>query len=151
MPRNHDLCVRGCGRPRKPDAKRCAICTAKSAESMWRRRQTASQAKRGPAPTIRGWNYETDDLITEHVKMARIMAWQAKAKMPSSSSVDVDDMIGDALYGLVVAGRTFDASYEVPFGAWATTQVRGAIWDGIRRWTRNGKQQYVQLDERDGS
>jgi DNA-directed RNA polymerase specialized sigma subunit len=143
--RNDGLCVKGCGRPQKPDAQRCAICTAKGAQNEWRRRQTAQAAKRGPAPVVRGWNYETDGLIEEHMRLAKALAWKVRGKIPSSSSVDVDDMVGDALLGLVVAGRTFDESYSVPFGAWASTQIRGAIWDGVRRWTHNGKQQYVEL------
>ena len=116
---------------------------------MWQRRQTQQAATRGRPKTVVGWNFETDDLIAEHVKMARVMAWRVKAKLPSSSSVDVDDMIGDALYGLVVAGRTFDPDYNVPFGAWATTQVRGAICDGVRRWTRNGES--LELKPQDGA
>jgi hypothetical protein len=145
------LCVRCGKRERKPDAQRCDICTAKAAEAAWRRRQTLEGAPRGPVPQVRGWNYETDDLIASHVKMAKSLAWRVRGRIPSSSSVDVDDMVGDALLGLVIAGRTFDESYQVPFGAWASKQIRGAIWDGVRRWTRKGKMQTVELLPHDGA
>lgn len=56
-------------------------------------------------------------------------------------------MIGDALYGLVMAGRTYDQSYRVPFGAWATTQIKGAIYDGIRRWNHLGMKRPPRLVE----
>lgn len=147
------ICVKCAKRPRHGEAQRCQICTSKQAEYVWRRRQTLQGAKRGPAPKVRGWNFDTDTLITEHVKMARALAWKAKVRIPSSSSVDVDDMIGDAMLGLVVAGRTFDASYGVPFGAWAATQIRGAIWGGVRRWNGEGKHRPVlfALQDWDGA
>ena len=132
------VCVRCAKRPAS-GGQRCQICTAKAADAEWRRRQARDAKPHGPKPGILGRNFATDSLITDHMRMAKALAWKAKARIPSSSSVDVDDMIGDAMLGLVVAGRTYDESYQVPFGAWATTQIRGAIWNGVRRWNGTGK------------
>lgn len=145
-------CVKCAKRPSKPDAQRCGICTAKAAESAQRRRQGRPVGQKGPQATrgVHGWNFETDDLITEHIKLAKAMAWKAKARIPSSSTIDIDDMVGDALYGLVIAGRTFDESYQVPFGSWASTQIRGEIYSGMRRWTKGYQKhppQFVELSD----
>lgn len=138
-------CVR-CGNPREPDVtgQRCKRCTAKAAEAEWRRRQRVPKAPR--ERVIRGWNYDTDDLITAHVKLAKALAW----RMALKCDADVDDLIGDALYGLVVAGRTYDASYQVPFGAWASTRIKGEMRDGLRRWSKSWQKsppQFVPFEE----
>jgi DNA-directed RNA polymerase sigma subunit (sigma70/sigma32) len=147
------ICVK-CARRPAQGSQRCHICTAKAAQAQWKRRQGQEDKAQGPKPSIVGRNFATDDLITDHMRLAKALAWKAKAKIPASSSVDVDDMIGDAMLGLVVAGRTFDDSYKVPFGAWATTQIRGAIWGGVRRWNGTGKSRpkfVAELQDWDGA
>jgi hypothetical protein len=141
-------CVR-CGKRREPEqtGQRCGQCKAKATEAAWQRRQRNPPRKKGPKPRTERWNFGTDDLITEHIKLAKALAWKAKGRIPSSSSVDIDDMVGDALLGLVVAGRTFEESYQVPFGAWAATRIRGAIWDGVRRWNYLHQKQPPQFVE----
>lgn len=125
------MCVRGCGRLSKPDALRCEHCTKAAAEAQWRRRQTDTRKPRGPARKVRPVNLTTDELIEAHIRLARGLAGRVAARF---GIADPADLIGDALYGLVVAGRTYDASYGVPFGAWATPRIRGAVFDGLRRW-----------------
>ena len=121
-----------------------------SNESRWRKRQQRESEQRGTEPTREYLNFATDELITDHIGMARAMAYRMRARIPTSSNADVDDMIGDALFGLVVAGRTFDESYNVPFKAWAKTQIRGEVWNGRRRWTHGHKKEppkFVTLSE----
>lgn len=145
------LCI-VCGKGlKKPDAQRCRPCTVKQSEAYWRWNQSRLKGgrKTRTAPVV-GWNFSTDDLITEHVSLAKKMAHGIAARQFSSSTVDVDELIGDAMLGLVVAGRTFDESYGKPFGAWATTQIRGEIYAGIRRWTKcrhQDKPTVIPLDE----
>jgi hypothetical protein len=127
------LCIKGCGRPHTPTAQRCAICTAKAAEAVWRARQTVTRAPRGPARTIRPWNFETDPLIESHMRYARSIAYRIAQRY---GIADASDLVGDAYYGLTVAGRTYDASYAVPFGAWAKRQVLGAVLTGVRNQFR---------------
>jgi len=114
---------------------------------MWRKRQANPPQKKGPADSrgVHGWNYGTDDLIVDHMRLARGLAYRIAAS--TGVAMDVDDLVGDAFYGLVVAGRTYDASYGVDFGAWATTQIKGAVFDGIRRWRRRPGME-DQLDDR---
>lgn len=127
------LCIKGCDRPHKPGSQRCAICTAKEAEAAWRRRQTLTPAPRGPARTVRPWNFTTDALIESHMRYARAIAYRIAKRY---GLPDASDLVGDAFYGLVVAGRTYDDSYQVPFGAWAKRQVTGAVLSGIRNHWR---------------
>lgn len=134
-----------CGHAREPERaekKTCKACQVKASQAHWRWNQSRLK---GRASVERAWNFDTDDLITQHMPLARQLAWQAKAKMGASTSADVDDMLGDALYGLVRAGRTFDASGSIAFGAWATTQIRGEIYDGLRRWLKRVKDRPVIL------
>jgi DNA-directed RNA polymerase specialized sigma subunit len=50
---------------------------------------------------------------------------------------DDADVVGDALYGLVVAGRTFDESKGVPFAAWAKKEIQGAVYNELnKQWRR---------------
>lgn len=142
------LCVR-CGRVKETEAVRCRRCTAKAAENAWKRRQSQETKAHGPRPTrgTKGWNFDTDELILGQVSFAKSQA--RRIALSTGTSMDVDDMIGDALYGLVVAGRTYDESYHVPFGAWVTKQIRGAVYGGIRRWRKTGAQKprFVSLDD----
>ena len=121
------------------DRTKCRRCLAYAADyaAHWRiRHGKVGRQER----TVKGWNFTTDDLIVEHVPKAKAIARSIKAS--TQASIDVDDMIGDALYGLVVAGRTYDTSYNRPFAQWANTQIYGAVYDGIRRWRRRqGREQ----------
>lgn len=47
--------------------------------------------------------------------------------------VDRDDLVAAGREGLLDAARRFDANRSVPFGAYATYRIRGAIIDWIRK------------------
>jgi RNA polymerase sigma factor for flagellar operon FliA len=49
------------------------------------------------------------------------------------SCVDYDDLLGSGREGLFEAARKFDASRGVPFRAYASLRVRGAMFDSIRK------------------
>ena len=49
------------------------------------------------------------------------------------SAVDHDDLRGAGREGLFDAARKYDASRGIPFRAYASLRVRGAILDGVRR------------------
>jgi hypothetical protein len=124
------LCIKGCGRPKKPTAQRCERCTKRAAQVVWCHRLTAERKPRGPAKRQRALNLDTDALIEAHVSYAKGYAMKVAARFRLP---DASDVIGDAMYGLVVAGRTFDASYGVDFGAWATRQIKGEVFGGLRK------------------
>jgi RNA polymerase sigma factor (sigma-70 family) len=50
--------------------------------------------------------------------------------------VDQEDLVADGNLGLARAARRYDPSYGVPFAAFATPYVRGAIVDAIRTRAR---------------
>jgi DNA-directed RNA polymerase sigma subunit (sigma70/sigma32) len=137
------LCIKGCGRPHKPKAQRCEHCTKRAASVIWQSRLTAERKPRGPARRIRPVNLGTDGLIEAHMGLAKGLAIKTAARYGLS---DASDLVGDALYGLVVAGRTFDHSYGVPFGAWATTQIRGAVMQGLQQQWRltKGEEPFIE-------
>lgn len=111
-------------------------------EQRTRARYGRPAQRKGPPPTVQAWNFTTDDLITSHIQVARRMAWHAWWKV--AGRIDVTDMVGDALYGLTRAGRTFDPERRVPFEAWAVLQIRRALWNGVRAWTHGHQRQPPQ-------
>ena len=48
------------------------------------------------------------------------------------SAVDYDDLLGAGREGLFDAARKYDSSRGIPFRAYASLRVRGAILDGVR-------------------
>jgi RNA polymerase sigma factor for flagellar operon FliA len=47
-------------------------------------------------------------------------------------SVELDDLVGYGRAGLLTAARRFDPSRGIPFEAYATFRVRGAVLDAVR-------------------
>lgn len=72
----------------------------------------------------------TDALAVEHLPLARQVVRARARRLPSH--VDVDDLHQAAALALVLAGRRFDDSRGVPFGAYATQVINGAITDHLR-------------------
>ena len=50
--------------------------------------------------------------------------------------LDQEDLVADGYLGLVKAARRYDATYAVPFAAFARPYVRGAITDSVRTRAR---------------
>ena len=73
---------------------------------------------------------ERDALIRAHTGLARNLALRLAGRVPSS--VDIDDLIGAGLLGLIDAVDRFDASRSIPFEAYARTRIQGAILDALR-------------------
>jgi hypothetical protein len=131
-----------CKQPRpvdRADKSLCQPCQANEVRRRWGQTQRTLTGRRTRIESA--WNYETDGLITDHIMLAKKLAWRVAHKLSSSSTVEFDDIVGDAYYGLVIAGRTFDPSKNVPFGAWATRNIRGAIYNGVKAWSHLGMKQ----------
>lgn len=147
------LCIR-CGKAREADRQvvsHCWACSKGMNDQRNRSRYGRPLRRKGPQPRAQAWNFATDDLIIENIRLARRMAWLAWRRL--HGVMDVDDVLGEAMYGLTKAGRTFDATRGVPFEAWAVQTVRTAIWHGVKRWTYGYQQQppmFVPLDWREG-
>lgn len=76
---------------------------------------------------------ETTDpalLAEEYVPLVAHLVRELSARIPAS--VDRDDLRSAGLVALVTAARAFDSSLGVPFSAYATTRVRGALLDELR-------------------
>lgn len=149
------ICVQ-CGKPKekgRADVLSCQTCRNANNQACWRYHQ--DNRPRRATPSTPDWNFNSDDLVLDHLSLAKGLAWRARRRM-GSSSVDVDDMLGDAMYGLVRAARTFDATRDIPFGAWAAVTVREEIYAGLRRWIKRFKEPPVfvplshYLEDEDG-
>ena len=71
-----------------------------------------------------------DALIRAHIALARNLALRLASRVPPS--VDLDDLIGAGMLGLIDAVDRIDASRAIPFEAYARTRIQGAILDALR-------------------
>lgn len=71
-----------------------------------------------------------DNLITQYVYLVRQVA--GRLSMGLSSQVELDDLIGNGVLGLLDAIEKFDPTRGVKFETYAVTRIRGAILDGLR-------------------
>lgn len=71
-----------------------------------------------------------DELIESQLKTAYALAHEAKRRMPAH--VELDELVGDALHGLVVAADCFEEERGLAFSSYARWRIRGFIIDGLR-------------------
>jgi len=69
-------------------------------------------------------------LVLEHLSTIRHIAWRFTAALPSS--MDLADLVGEGVFGLLSAADRFDPSRGVKFKTYAETRIRGAILDSLR-------------------
>lgn len=69
-------------------------------------------------------------LIVHYSPLVKFVAGRLGAGLPSS--VDVGDLIGSGVFGLIDALERFDSSIGVKFETFAIPRIRGAILDGLR-------------------
>jgi RNA polymerase sigma factor FliA len=71
-----------------------------------------------------------DQLIEEHYPLVTYLASRLSAKLPPS--IDIDDLVGAGVLGLIDAADKFDAGRGVRFRTYAERRIRGAILDHLR-------------------
>ena len=71
-----------------------------------------------------------DELIISHMRVVKYVAGRMAIHVPSS--VELDDLIGWGVLGLMDAVEKFNHEQEIKFSTYATIRVRGAIIDQIR-------------------
>jgi RNA polymerase sigma factor for flagellar operon FliA len=71
-----------------------------------------------------------EQLIRQHLPLVQHVVASARGRIPSH--VHVDDLTSAAMTGLFRAARAFQEDRGVPFAAYATTRIRGAILDELR-------------------
>lgn len=69
-------------------------------------------------------------LILEHLPTIKHIASRFTAALPSS--MDLADLVGEGVFGLLSAADRFDPSRGVKFKTYAETRIRGAILDSLR-------------------
>jgi len=80
----------------------------------------------GPKPA--GQNHRA---LVEMLPMVKRMAFKIREHLPTH--VDVDDLMGNGVLGLVDAVAKFDSAKRVKLESYARHRVRGGILDGLRR------------------
>ncbi len=71
-----------------------------------------------------------DDLIMQHMRVVKYIAGRMAIHLPNS--VEMDDLIGWGVMGLLDAVEKFDHKQDIKFSTYASIRVRGAIIDQIR-------------------
>jgi RNA polymerase sigma factor (sigma-70 family) len=77
------------------------------------------------------------ELAHAHLNLARRLAW--KHYQSSARLVPLDELRGEALYGLVYAAGMFDPGRGVPFGAYATLAITHRLIQAVNVWRRGGR------------
>ena len=73
---------------------------------------------------------DVDDLITSHIPLVHHLVREVLGRVPAH--VDRDDLVSAGMLALTVAAQGFDASRGVPFAAFASIRIRGALTDELR-------------------
>ena len=78
----------------------------------------------------RGDESARDDLLVHYMRVVKYVAGRMAIHVPQQ--VEMDDLIGWGVLGLIDAAEKFDHKQDVKFSTYATIRVRGAIIDQIR-------------------
>ncbi len=73
---------------------------------------------------------ERDALMTEHVRLVKIIAHHIAVHLPPH--IDVNDLVSAGAVGLLEAIDKFDAARGIKFKTYASIRIRGAIMDELR-------------------
>jgi RNA polymerase sigma factor for flagellar operon FliA len=79
-------------------------------------------------PSLSTTNVES--LVVENLPLVGHLAREAAARLPRH--LDADDLAGAGSLALVQAAQNFNSALGVPFAAFATTRIRGAMIDHMR-------------------
>jgi RNA polymerase sigma factor FliA len=74
------------------------------------------------------------DRVREHLWVAEQVAWQFARS--HARDVPIDELNGEALYGLTYAAALYDADRRVPFLAYAERVIRHCLFRRIQTWRR---------------
>lgn len=81
---------------------------------------------------------DEERLVRQHLPLVQHLVVSMRGRLPAH--VQVDDLTSAAMTGLLGAARSFEPGRGVPFGAYASTRMRGAIMDELRGadWASRG-------------
>jgi RNA polymerase sigma factor for flagellar operon FliA len=73
---------------------------------------------------------ERDRLVMEHVALVKTLAQRLAQRLPSQ--VELSDLIGVGVLGLIDAATRYKPGLGVPFDAFARRRIQGAMLDSLR-------------------
>jgi RNA polymerase sigma factor for flagellar operon FliA len=73
---------------------------------------------------------DRDRLVMQHIKLVKSLAQRLAQRLPSQ--VEMNDLIGVGVIGLIDAAARYRPSTGVPFDAFARRRVQGAMLDALR-------------------
>ncbi len=100
--------------------------------------QFAGTAGRAPRP--HGYGESVEALIDEYAPLVRRIAWQVFSRVSRTS--ELDDLIQTGLIALIEASRNYEER-GFAFATYATTRIRGAMIDQLRREAAVGRSAMV--------
>lgn len=87
---------------------------------------------------------EKDNLIIKYLPLVKKVVGKIEAK---DSLMDQDDLISMGIIGLMDAIEKFDHKKNVPFEAYATLRIRGAVIDELRKTGRVSRDKIYKLNQ----
>lgn len=96
---------------------------------------------------IGGDELSREEIIHKYLHLVKYVAGRISMNLPSS--VDINDLINDGVFGLMDAIEKYDGSRAVKFETYAVTRINGAILDALRNldWVpRTIRQRARELD-----
>jgi RNA polymerase sigma factor for flagellar operon FliA len=87
-----------------------------------------------PARNISARIAARNDLVRLHTGLVHFIARRLHGAL--SDEADLDELVSAGMVGLMAAAESFDASRGLAFSTHATTRVRGAMLDELRRLDR---------------
>jgi len=88
------------------------------------------QPLQNAVPAARDRSEEKQQALVRMLPLVKRLAFQIREHLPAH--VEVDDLLGNGVLGLVDAVAKFDTGKQVKFESYARHRVRGGILDGLR-------------------
>lgn len=73
--------------------------------------------------------FSADQLVEQYAPLVRSVC----GRFTLPPAVDREDLFQEGIIGLLDAAKKYDPARQIPFGAYATTRIRGSILDYLRR------------------
>lgn len=86
-----------------------------------------------------------DEILRQHEGFVRQVVGYATKNLPHY--VDRDPLLNAGRVGFVDALRRYDAEYNTSFRSYATTRIRGAVFDELRRTDSHSRRQHTKRDD----
>ncbi len=82
--------------------------------------------------------------VVEHLGLVRKIAVRVRRAL-GAQAVELEDLVQYGATGLLEARARFDPRYGVAFSTFAYHRIEGAMYDGLRRMGRLGRQAYAKV------